>query len=124
MRYPYRCTDCGPFEVHKDMSQSSRPEPCPDCGTVIDGQDYGAKRVNGFVSTEGDWSGGKRVIQLPAQHPDHHVTSKREMERVYKKHGINMDTGHFVSKEAQIKATVPVHKRRGTTPQAVGGIDS
>jgi hypothetical protein len=45
------------------------------------------------------------------------------MEQVYKKHGINLDTGKFVSKEAQIKATVPKNKRTGSTPGTVGGVD-
>ena len=52
------------------------------------------------------------------------VTSKRQMEQVYRKNGISLDTGKFLSKEAQIKATVPQHQRTGATPDAVGGVDA
>jgi hypothetical protein len=33
------------------------------------------------------------------------------MEQVYRKNGICLDTGKFVSKEAQVEATVPRKKR-------------
>ena len=124
MLYPYRCNDCGPFEIVKPMKESGRAEPCPECGVVIEGQDYSAKGIGGFVGRQGNWSGGKMVPQLPANHPDHMVTSKRQMERVYRKHGISLDTGKFKTPEAQIKATVPRHKRTGRIPDAVGGVDS
>jgi hypothetical protein len=50
------------------------------------------------------------------------VTSKGQMEKVYRKHGISLDTGKFESKDAQVKATVPRHKRTGQAT-AVGGVD-
>ena len=124
MLYPYRCTECGPFEVTKSMADAARFEHCPTCSKSVENQDYSAKQIGGFLSTEGDWSGGKIVPQLPASHPDYNVTSERQMEQVYQKHGISMDTGKFESKEAQIKATVPRHKRTGRIPQAVGGLGS
>jgi putative FmdB family regulatory protein len=123
MIYPYRCPEHGPFEVSKRMADASRPEPCPVCGMVQPDQDFQAKDLAGFLSTEGDWSGGKFVPQLPANHPDSMVTSKGQMEKVYRKHGINMDTGKFESKEAQIRATVPAHKRTGQQTTAIGGVD-
>ena len=124
MIYPYLCGACGPFEVSKRMAEADLAEPCPVCGEVIENLDYAAKQIGGYLSTEGNWTGGKIVPQLPATHPDYNVTSERQMERVYQKHGISMDTGKFESKEAQIKATVPRHKRTGHIPQAVGGLDS
>ncbi|MAA63877.1 MAG: hypothetical protein CL581_03730 [Alteromonadaceae bacterium] len=123
MLYPYRCPDCGPFEVSKRMAEASRPEPCPECGAVQADQDIRSKRLGGFVSTEGAWSEGKLVPQLHPNHPDRMVTSKRQMETVYQKHGISLDTGKFVSKQAQIKATVPRQLRTGESPSAVGGVD-
>lgn len=123
MLYPYACEACGPFEVVKSMADAKRPEPCPHCGEVIEHQSYAAKRLNGHVGTESNWTGGKLVPQLHPQHPDRMVTSQRQMEEVYKKHGINLDTGKFVSKEAQIAATLPSKKRTGKIPGAVGGVD-
>ena len=32
MKYPYTCPDHGAFEVSKPMAESSRVEPCPQCG--------------------------------------------------------------------------------------------
>ncbi|MGA0133969.1 MAG: hypothetical protein ACO3ND_06405 [Opitutales bacterium] len=75
------------------------------------------------MSTEANWSGGKIVPQLGAGHPDRYVTSQRQMEKVYRKHGINMDTGQFVSKEAQVKATVPRSRRTGQMPGVVSNVD-
>ncbi len=123
MIYPYRCPDHGPFEVDKSMADSDRAEPCPVCGSHQSQQDMGAKNVGGYVSRSGNWTGGKVIPQLHPNHPDRMVTSKRQMEQVYKKHGINLDTGKFVSKEAQIAATVPKNQRTGVTPGAVGGVD-
>tara|TARA_R110002020_G_scaffold304165_1_gene519921 strand:+ start:5035 stop:5415 length:381 start_codon:yes stop_codon:yes gene_type:complete len=122
MLYPYRCTTCGPFEILKPMARAARPEPCPGCGTPIAEQDFGAKRVGGYVSTDGNWSGGKLVPQLAVNHPDRMVTSKTQMEHVYKKHGICLDTGDFVSKDAQLAATVPRKKRTGKAPGVVSGV--
>jgi hypothetical protein len=46
------------------------------------------------------------------------------MEKVYRKHGISLDTGHFVSKEAQVAATLPKHKRQGMSDATVvGGVE-
>lgn len=123
MIYPYRCPEHGPFEVEKSMMDSDRPEPCPVCGVEQEEQDITAKRVGGYVSTEGDWCSGKLVHQLHPKHPDRMVTSKRQMEQVYKKHGISIDTGKFESKEAQIAATVPRKLRTGKNPGVVGGVD-
>ena len=118
--YPYKCDSCNtPWTVEKDMSDYKRPEPCPTCGLETTVQDYSQKSIGGFVNTETDWSGGKTVFQLGPNHPDRMVTSKRQMEKVYQKHDISLDTGHFTSKEAQVKATVPIHKRRGITPSTV-----
>lgn len=123
MLYPYQCPTCGPFEVAKSMSEASRPEPCPQCGETILHQDYANKPINGGVSIEGNWSGGKIVTQLPPSHPDYHVTSKRQMEKVYRRNGISMETAKFESKEAQIRSTVPAQHRTGTDPGTVGGVD-
>ena len=123
MIYPYRCPEHGPFEVHKSMADSDRAEPCPVCGAMQHDQDIQAKKVSGYVSREGSWTSGKVVTQLHPNHPDRMVTSKRQMEQVYKKHGISLDTGKFVSKEAQIAATVPKSQRTGVVPNVVGGVD-
>ena len=123
MNYPYNCPDCGQFEVSRAISEAARPEPCPSCGTLIEEQDFCSKRVGGYVSTEANWSGGKIVPQLGAGHPDRYVTSQRQMEQVYRKHGINMDTGQFVAKEAQVKATVPRKRRTGQMPGVVSNVD-
>jgi len=123
MLYPYLCEACGPFEVVKSMADATRPEPCPQCGTAIAHQNYGAKRLNGHVGTESNWTGGKIIPQLHPAHPNYRVTSQREMERVYKENGISLDTGKYVSKEAQIKATVPRHLRKGETAGVVSGVD-
>ena len=123
MNYPYTCPDCGPFDVEKPMSAAQEPGICPDCGAAITEQDFGCKGVGGYVSTEANWSGGKIIPQLGAGHPDRYVTSERQMARVYRKHGINMDTGNFVSAEAQIKATVPRKRRTGQTPGVVANVD-
>jgi len=124
MRYPYRCEQCDThWTVEKESALYERPEPCPECGLKTADQDFGRKSVGVFVSTEANWSSGKLVPQLGPGHPDAMVTSKRQMERVYRKHGISLDTGHFTSRDAQIKATVPRSKRRGITPDtAVGGV--
>jgi putative FmdB family regulatory protein len=123
MIYPYRCPEHGSFEVEKPMADSDRAEPCPVCGAHQSEQDIQAKRVGGYVSTDGNWTGGKRVIQLHPNHPDAMVSSKRQMEQVYKKHGISMETGKYVSKEAQIAGTVPRRQRTGKIPDVVGGVD-
>lgn len=123
MIYPYYCADCEhAFDISKPIAQYKDPAYCPLCDTTITEQNYAAKELKGFVSTEGDWTGGKVIHQLHPKHPDNMVTNKRQMEQVYKKHGISMDTGHFVSEEAQIKATVPIKHRSGNIPQAVGGV--
>jgi len=123
MLYPYYCSDCdADFEVSKSMSVATRPERCPTCSKVISEQNLGAKKIRGHVSTEAAWTGGKMIPQLHPAHPDRVVTSKRQMEAVYKKHGLDLDTGKFVSKEAQIKATVPRHLRTGAVPSAVSGV--
>lgn len=124
MLYPYLCETCGPFEVIKPMAQASRPEPCPTCDTEIPEQDYLAKGIKGFVSTEGNWSDGKQVVQLHPAHPDYMVTSKKQMERVYKENGLSMDTGQFVSEKAQIAATVPRNKRTGAKAQVTAGVQN
>jgi len=123
MLYPYLCPTCGPFEVDKPMADSDRPEPCPTCTLPQTEQDFGAKSIRGYVSREGNWSDGKLVAQLHPKHPDRMVTSQRQMEQVYRKHGISLDTGQFESKEAQIAATVPRAQRTGAIPDAVGGVD-
>lgn len=123
MLYPYRCPDHGPFEVEKPMAKSDRAEPCPVCGMHQTEQDIAAKRVGGYVSTEGNWSGGKRIIQFHPNHPDAMVSSKKQMEDAYKRNGLSLETGKFVSKEAQIAATVPRSKRTGKIPGVVGGVD-
>lgn len=114
MIYPYRCPDCGPFEVSKRMAEASRPEPCPECGAVQEDQDFQSKDLGGFLSTEGNWSGGKLVYQLHPKHPDAMVTSKKQMEKVYRKNGLSLDTGEFVSEAAKQKATNPWHKSQGS----------
>ena len=121
--YPYLCGGCGePWTVIKSFAESSDHEACPECGIVASEQDYEQKNVGGNVSSEGNWSSGKLVVQLGPNHPDRVVTSKRQMEKVYNKHGISLDTGFFKSKEAQIKATVPKHKRTGVIPDHVSGV--
>jgi hypothetical protein len=124
MNYPYTCPDCGSFQVDKLMSEATRPEPCPACNKVIEHQDFSCKAVGGYVSTEANWTGGKLVHQLGKGHPDGYVTSKAQMERVYKKHGISLETGHFISKEAQVKATLPRARRTGNTDGTMGGINA
>ena len=81
-----------------------------------------AKRVGGFVNTEAAWTEGKMVVQLGPKHPDRMVTSKGQMEKVYRKHGICLDTGRYVSQDAQIKATLPRSKRTGETPDVCSGL--
>ncbi len=125
MNYPYRCAKCEIYWlVKKPAHEAARPEPCPDCGLKAMEQDYSQKSVGGFVSTEGAWSEGKLVPQLHPRHPDRMVTSKRQMEQVYQKHGISLETGHFSSKEAQVKATLPRGKRTGAdlSNLNVGGV--
>jgi len=125
MRYPYRCEQCDTrWSVEKESALYERPEPCPECGLETADQDFGRKSVGGFVSTEANWSSGKLVPQLGPGHPDAMVTSKRQMEKVYRKHDISVETGHFTSKEAQVKATLPRSKRKGlmTSNTAIGGV--
>jgi len=126
MRYPYRCACGESWEVEKQSKDYARPEPCPVCGNLATEQDYSQKSVGGFVNSEGAWSEGKLVAQLHPYHPDRMVTSKRQMEKVYRKHGISLDTGHYTSKEAQIKATLPRRKLRNLgkipTKLNVGGV--
>lgn len=123
MIYPYLCSNCGIFDVSKRMSESSRPEPCPSCSTVVAEQHFAAKRLGGFLPQESNWIDGKVIQQLPPYHPDYHVTSKRQMEQVYKRNGLNMDTGSYVDNEAQVKATLPRNKRTGRMPKVVSGVD-
>ena len=123
MLYPYICDSCGPLEVVKPMSEASRPEPCPECAVVSGWQDYAAKNSNGGISTQANWVDGKIVAQLPPSHPDYHVTSKRQMERVYKRNGLSMETAKFKTNEDQIRATVPARFRTGDTLKTVGGVD-
>lgn len=107
MIYPYKCRACGDlFDVTKSMREGGGPEPCPECDALCE-QDYSRKVVHSFVSTEGDWTGGKQIMQLPPHHPDYRVSNRRDMERAYKRNGLCMDTGKFVSREAQAKATLP-----------------
>ena len=125
MRYPYRCEQCDTrWSVEKESALHERPEPCPECRLETTSQDYSQKNIVGFVSSDGAWSAGKLVPQLGVGHPDRMVTSKPEMEKIYRKHGISLDTGHFISKEAQIKATLPRKKRLGIDPSNihVGGV--
>ena len=118
--YPYRCKKCDTrWSIKKARSKSDDLEACPECGLETNEQDYSQKRVGGFVSSEGAWSTGKLVPQLGVRHPDRMVTSQSEMEKVYRKHGISLDTGHFTSKEAQIKATVPRKQRLGVDPSTI-----
>jgi hypothetical protein len=123
MRYPYLCGQCGPFEVSKGMAEAGRAEPCPSCSTVVADQDFASKRLGAFMSRDNNWSEGKIVFQLPPTHPDYNVTSQRQMEQVYKRNGLNMETGKFVSPEAQVKATVPRNKRGKRKARVVSGVD-
>ena len=110
--YPYSCDDCEVlFKVKKPADLVRRPEPCPECGSKIAEQNFLAKTIRGYVSKEGNWSGGKFVPQLHPNHPDRMVTSKKQMEEVYRKHGICLESGRFTSREAQIRATVPKNGR-------------
>ena len=110
--YNYRCEDCDIiFEVNKAMRESDRHEPCPNCDTAIEKQHLAKRTFSGFVNRDGSWTEGKFVPQLGPGHPDQMVTSKTQMEQVYRKNGICLDTGKFVSKEAQVEATVPRKKR-------------
>jgi len=125
MRYPYRCEQCDTrWSVEKESALYERPEPCPECGLETADQDFGRKSVGGYVNSDDSWSSGKLVPQLGPGHPDAMVTSKTQMEKVYRKHGISLDTGHYLSKEAQVKATVPRQKRLGIDPSTlhVGGV--
>jgi len=123
MIYPYHCTACDfSFDVSKSMHDSGRHEPCPKCGRVVKEQDYRAKRVTGHLDVAHSWSEGRAIMQLPAGHPDHMVSNRRDMERAYEKNGICMDTGKFVSKEAQVKATLPPKKRHISADMVVGGL--
>ena len=125
MRYTYRCEQCDMhWTVEKESALYERPEPCPECGLETADQDFGRKSVGGFVSTEANWSSGKLVPQLGPGHPDAMVTSERQMEKVYRKHGISLDTGYYTSKEAQVKATVPRKQRLGANLDdlTVGGV--
>jgi len=124
-QYPYRCEDCETSWVElRPGSASGDPTTCPECGLEATQQDYSAKQVGGFVSSEGAWSSGKLITQLHPLHPDRYVTSKTQMEKVYRKHGISLDTGHYTSKEAQVKATVPRKQRLGANLDdlTVGGV--
>lgn len=116
--YIYRCADCDlRFSVSKSLKDAVRVETCPECYSDDTDQDYGKKSVGGHISREGSWSEGKLVPQLHPRHPDRMVTSKRQMEQVYRKHGISLDTGQFESKEAQVAATCPRKlRRRDTSP--------
>ena len=123
--YPYRCAECSVCWQEKRLgADCAQPAKCPQCGLETTQQDYRQKNIGGFISTEGDWSGGKLVPQLGPGHPDAMVTSKRQMEKVYRRHGISLETGHFTSREAQVKATVPRSKRKGlmTSNTAIGGV--
>ena len=118
--YPYLCPKCDEkFSINKQMSESSRAENCPSCDTEVTQQSYAGRRINSFTSSEGNWTGGKKVVQLHPKHPDAIVTSKRQMEEVYQRNGISLDTGHFKSEEAQIKGTVPRARRTGKTDNKV-----
>ena len=106
--YPYTCDECNAsFEVSKLMEHNKRAEACPECGHKVIEQDFSRKQFRGFVNRETDWCSGKPIVQLHPNHPDRMVRSKTQMEKVYRKHGLSIDTGHFLSKEAQIKATLP-----------------
>tara|TARA_R100001530_G_scaffold40296_1_gene30987 strand:- start:465 stop:854 length:390 start_codon:yes stop_codon:yes gene_type:complete len=122
--YPYRCADCQtPWSEDRPGSEYRAVATCPQCGLETTEQDFTQKRVGGYVNKENAWSEGKLVPQLHPRHPDRMVTSKKQMEEVYRKHGISMETGHFVSKEAQIQATVPRKMRTSpSTSLEVGGV--
>ena len=123
--YPYRCAECSVcWQESRLGADCAQPAKCPQCGLETTQQDYSQKNIGGFISTEGDWSGGKLVPQLGVGHPDSMVTSKTQMEKVYRKHGISLDTGHFTSKEAQIQATVPRKKQAPRLPSnvVIGGV--
>ena len=67
----------------------------------------GSTSRGGLLSTVGSktsWSKGKRIAQLPAAHPDHMVESEKDMERMYQKHNISMDTGDFLDEKSRSKA--------------------
>lgn len=121
--YPYYCEICiADFEVLKSMAEATRAEPCPHCGAEVRHQNHAAKQVGGFISTESNWSEGKRIVQLHPNHPDAMVTSRRHMEQAYVRNGISMDTGHFVSETAQIRGTLPKALRTGQEAGVLGGI--
>lgn len=124
--YPYRCTDCDTrWDEYRSITAAADPAKCPQCGHKESDQDYTRKQVRGYVGIENNWTGGKAIVQLHPKHPDRMVTSKKQMEKVYRKNGISMETGHFVSKEAQTQATVPVKQRlpsSATKDAAYGGV--
>lgn len=118
--YPYRCEECNTsWEVSCSISDYKKVASCPKCKLETTSQDYSAKGVSGFVNRDGNWTGGKQIYQLHPNHPDRMVTSKRQMERVYRENGLSIDTGHFTSNAAQIKATVPKAKRLGVDPSTI-----
>ena len=69
------------------------------------------------INTSKDWTKGRRIAALPQSHPDHFVESPAEMERMYKKNGISMETGDFVdeaSKNRAVALAAKHHKPKKT----------
>lgn len=56
------------------------------------------------VGSKTSWSKGKRIVQLPTNHPDHWVESQKDSERIYQKHNISMETGDFKDEKSRNRA--------------------
>lgn len=76
--YEYRCETCGTeFDVKKKMSESSRPEPCPEC------QGETKKKIvaTSFILTGDDWTGKANKISGQMRRKNQRLTIKQEEQK-------------------------------------------
>ena len=90
--YTYTCDGCGAeTEGFARMADSDQPGGACACGGVLRRDCRHLTTVGGTVPH--GWTDGKEIFQLHPKDPLRMVTSKRQMEEVYRKRGLDPDTG-------------------------------
>jgi hypothetical protein len=95
------CTTCGPTIVDNYDGL------CDACGWES-GHDFSGADEQGWTqyiqnyrpntlrsSGDGDWASGYEVFQLPPDAPDRTVYTKRDMDKIYDKYGLDKDSHQY-----------------------------
>jgi len=90
--FDFGCPSCETrHEIWRTLADAKDPAHCPSCETEM-ARIWDADSVPIVLDLRPSWSEGHTIFQLPKNCPDRHVTSQKQMDKVYVKHGIDPDT--------------------------------